>query len=126
MVDLSRYIVEGSVKRDRIVADIKRGRLSATDIKELDKNAEIRDSYFGDTLSLKDKSLWDEKYLDELALASVGETYNRDYLLKLCEVADYIIKKNVDKENKEKIIKMGIFGMVIVAIIVAFIAFLTK
>lgn len=126
MVDLSRYIVDGNVKRDKIVADVKRGRLSVADIKELDQNADISGSYFGEAISLKDKSLWDDKYLDELALASVGEVYNKDYLLKLKEVADYIISKNTEKERKAKIIKLGITGVVIVTVIVALVALLTK
>lgn len=126
MVDLSRYIVDGNVKRDKIIADIKRGRLSVADIKELDQNPDIRDSYFGGSFSLKDTSQWDKRYLDELALASVGETFNKDYLFKLNEVATYVIKKNADKERWAKIIKSGIAGLVIVAVIVAIIAFLYK
>ena len=34
MLDKSRYIVDGKVKRDRIVADIKRGRIDKNDILE--------------------------------------------------------------------------------------------
>lgn len=37
MFNISRYIEKGSVKRDRIVADIKKCRISKNDIFELDK-----------------------------------------------------------------------------------------
>lgn len=46
MFNISRYIEKGSVKRDRIVADIKKCRISKNDIFELDKNPEVSSAYF--------------------------------------------------------------------------------
>ena len=68
MVDINKYIVDGAVKRDRIVSDIKRGRISKRDIIELSHNPEIKAAYFGDTnLEKIDRNLWNETYLDEIS-----------------------------------------------------------
>ena len=61
MIDINRYIVNGLVKRDRIVSDIKRGRISKNEIIELDQHKEIKAAYFGNTNFEKiDRDLWNE------------------------------------------------------------------
>ena len=117
MVEMDKYIDEGKVKRDKIVADVKRGRLSKEDIKQLDSNEIIRSSYFGDVFSTKDKKEWNEKYLDELSLAAVSEVFNKEYLIKLHEIANYVIDNKKKKENIDKIIRLCVCGFAAVVLI---------
>ena len=125
MLDKSRYIVDGKVKRDRIVADIKRGRIDKNDILELDKIPEVREEYFeGEKLKKIDKSYWNNKYLDELSLVSVSESFGKEYLLYLRDVAEYVIASEEKKESTNKLIKGLLIGAVIVLLIILAIAFL--
>ena len=125
MVDIKKYIVDSTVKRDRIVSDIKRGRISKSDIIELSHNPEIKSAYFGDTnLEKIDRDLWDETYLDEISLAAVSETFCEEYLLYLNEVAQYVIAKNNKKEKNNKIIKGIVIGGIIILLIILAIAFI--
>ncbi len=123
MIDVNRYIQEGSVKRDRIVLDIKRGRITENDIIALCQNSEIASAYFGKSnLEKIDRSLWNETYLDELSLASVSEVFCEEYLLYLYEVAQYVISKNEIKEQNNKLVKRVIVGIVIVVLVILAIA----
>lgn len=125
MLDKSRYIVDGKVKRDRIVADIKRGRIDKNDIMELDKIPEVREEYFeGEKLRKIDKSSWNNKYLDELSLVSVSESFGKEYLLYLSDVAEYVITSEKKKENTNKLIKGLLIIAVIMLLIILAIAFL--
>ncbi len=126
MIDINRYIVDGSVKRDRIVSDIKRGRISQKDIIELNQNKEIEAAYFGKTnLEKIDKRLWNVSYLDELSLAAVSETFCVEYLLYLNEVAQYVMAKDKKRERDNKILKgvsVGALVMLLVILSVVFVA----
>ena len=103
MFNISRYIEKGYVKRDRIVADIKKCRISKNDIFELDKNPEVSSAYFATGKFKKhDRSEWDEDYLDELSLAAVSEEFNKEYLLYLSDVAYYVADLRQKKERKIK------------------------
>lgn len=117
MFNISRYIEKGYVKRDRIVADIKKCRISKNDIFELDKNPEVSSAYFATGKFKKhDRSEWDEDYLDELSLAAVSEEFNKEYLLYLSDVAYYVADLRQKKERKIKIWRK----MLIVVIAIAF------
>ena len=119
MIDINRYIVDGSLKRDRIVSDVKRGRISKNEIIELDQNKEIKAAYFGNTnLEKVNRNLWNESYLDELSLAAVSETFCREYLLYLNEVAQYVMAKDKEKECDNKILKEVLVGALIVLLII--------
>lgn len=128
MIDINRYIVDGSVKRDRIVSDVKRGRISKNEIIELDQNKEIKAAYFGNAnLEKIDRNLWNESYLDELSLAAVSETFCGEYLLYLYEVAQYVMTKNKKKERGNKILKEVLAGaLVILLIILAVVLIVSK
>lgn len=118
MFNISRYIEKGSVKRDRIVADIKKCRISKNDIFELDKNPEISSAYFATRKFKKqDRSEWDEDYLDELSLAAVSEEFNKEYLLYLSEVACYVADQKQKKERKNKIWRKMIIAVIVIAVL---------
>lgn len=113
MVDFNRYIVDGFVKRGRIVEDIQRGLLSKNDINELDNNPLVKEAYFGEGgLNKRVKEEWSEIYLEELALNAVSETFNLEYLLFLSEVSEYVQKDNEKKEHNRKIFKTAVSGII--------------
>lgn len=119
MVDMNRYIVDGKVKRDKIVADIKRGRINRNDIFELDKDPLIREAYFeSEKLNKVEKIYWTNKYLDELSLVSVSESFGKDYLLYLNEVAEYVIASEKKKDNTNKLVKGVLIVIVIILMLV--------
>lgn len=127
MIDLKRYVVDGDVKRDRIVADITRGRIQKADIIELDRNPTISEAYFGEDSFIKqDKSTWSDKYLDELSLVAVSEAFGKEYLLYLNEVAKFVIENDNKREKRNKIIKGIILGGIVVVLIVIAILFTTS
>lgn len=127
MVDINKYIVDGSVKRDRIVSDIKRGRISKNDIIDLSKNPDIKAAYFGNAnLEKIDRNLWNESYLDEISLAAVSETFCEEYLLYLNEVAQYVIAKSSKKEQNNRAIKRMIIGGGIILLLILAVTLITS
>ena len=101
------------------MSDVKRGRISKNEIIELDQNKEIKAAYFGNTnLEKVNRNLWNESYLDELSLAAVSETFCREYLLYLNEVAQYVMAKDKEKECDNKILKEVLVGALIVLLII--------
>lgn len=127
MVDIKKYLVDGAVKRDRIVSDIKRGRISKSDIIELCHNPDIKSAYFGETnLKKIDRNLWNETYLDEISLAAVSEIFCEEYLLYLNDVAQYVTAKSNKKGQNNKIIKGIVIGGIIILLIILAIAFITS
>lgn len=123
-MDITRYIDDGKVKRDRIVADIKRGRITKDDVRKLVNEPDIQETFFGNGFNKKTKqSDWNSEYLDELALVSVSETFDKEYLLFLSDVAAYLIdqEKKVDKKKKKtQLIVICIVILVIIGVLIAF------
>ena len=127
MMDVNKYLIDGSVKRDRIVADIKRGRIEKSEILELDKNEQIKAAYFGPTSFEKRKQVdWNSNYLDELALGAVSEVFNKDYLLYLSEVATYVAEKQEKKQQKSTLVKGIIVFAIVVVVVICIIAFISS
>lgn len=118
MFNISRYIEKGSVKRDRIVADIKKCRISKDDIFELDKNPEILRAYFATgKFKKQDRSVWDNDYLDELSLAAVSEEFNKEYLLYLSDVAYYVADQRQKKVEKNKTWRKILIVVIIIVLL---------
>lgn len=118
MLDINRYIENGKVKRDRIVTDIIMGEIDESDIIELDKNEKISKAYFGTGRFEKlDKNEWDRKYLDKLSLASVSESFNKEYLLYLNEVARFVMKNKINERANNKMPKGSGVAVIILCIV---------
>lgn len=127
MVDMNRYIVDGVVKRDRIVADIKRCKIGKNEILELNKDSRITEAYFGiGEVEKKNKEIWNSSYLDELSLVAVSEMFSMEYLLYLSEVANYISSENVKKEKHSKILKGVIIVAIVIVLLICAILFVTS
>ena len=88
-----KYLVEGKVDRAKIAMDIKYRELKRDEIEMLLKDPRIKDSFIGTGYNdKKPQSEWSKDYLNILSYAAVAESFNRDYLLYLDSVADYVIK----------------------------------
>jgi len=92
------YILNGEVARNRIALDIKYRKLNRSDIEQLIINPQITSAFIGSTFSKKKPMKdWNKSYLDELSYVAVAESFNRDYLLYLEEVADFVAKAKIKK-----------------------------
>lgn len=125
MVELSRYIENGKVKRGVITQDIKNQRLSHAELEELINNPEISSSFFGKEVdSKKPETEWDEAYLRRLSYASIGEVFNAEYLLYLEKVADKVSKAK--NRPSKKLFERIAVAVAVIAVIAIVIALLTK
>ena len=125
MLDINRYIENGKVKRDRIVADIIMGEIDESDILELDKDDRISKAYYeNEKFERADKNEWDRKYLDKLSLASVSESFNKEYLLHLNEVARFVSKNKInDRANNKTPKSSGLIVIILFIVIFVFYIF---
>lgn len=125
MVELSRYIENGKVKRGVITQDIKNQRLSHAELEELINNPEISSSFFGKEVDgKKPETEWDEAYLRRLSYASIGEVFNAEYLLYLEKVADKVSKAK--NRPSKKLFERIAVAVAVIAVIAIVIALLTK
>ncbi|MCL2192239.1 MAG: hypothetical protein FWB78_02445 [Treponema sp.] len=90
----NEYIVNGEVQSNKIAMDIKYRILKRHDIERLCRDTRISASFIGSGFNKKrPKQAWDKSYLDLLSYVAVAESFNRDYLLYLDEVADFVTSK---------------------------------
>lgn len=109
---VNNYIVNGNVARDRIAMDIKYRKITRHTIEELCADPRIQASFIGSSYTeKKQKKEWNKEYLGRLSYAVVGESFNRDYLLYLDEVAEYV--------SKAKYRKIIVAGIIVVLVIIA-------
>lgn len=101
------------VDRAEIAMDIVQRKLSRSDIERLCQDEEVQANFFGAGYAKKrPMSEWDEEYLKKLYGAVVGESFNRDYLLYLDQVAEY-----VQKRKRKKIRNTCVLGIIVVLVI---------
>ena len=119
MLNIETYIQDGTVKREKIALDIKRGIITKDDIKALVSNAKIRESFFGNSTNVKaNRSEWTKDYLDKLSYASIADCFNEDYLYHLFDVADHVRHSKKSKNSTKLFIGISAVVIVVVAIIV--------
>lgn len=107
-----RYIVDGNVKQSTIATDIIYRQLTGLDVEHIASDPIVKQAFFGKLEPLKrPKSEWNRDYLNYLHCAVAAECFNREYLLYLDEVAEYV--------SKAKFRKVVIAGIVIVLVIIA-------
>ena len=113
----NEYIRNGEVARNRIALNIKRRKLKRPQIEELLSDSKIVSAFIGISFSeRKPMKDWNKSYLDELSYAAVAESFNREYLLYLDEVADYVSKATF----KKRVVAGGIIVIVIIAAVIVF------
>lgn len=106
------YIVSGVVARDKIAMDIKYRKITRADVEKLCDDSRIASAFIGSSFADKrPKQEWNKEYLGRLSYAVVGESFNRDYLLYLDEVADFV--------SKATFRKVIVAGIIIVLVIIA-------
>lgn len=116
MINKEKYFENGKLKRESIAMDIKYHRISHEDLLSLISAPEISKEFYGDMYKNKvPREEWNEQYLDKLSYAVVSESFNKDYLLYLEQVANGIGEKKINT----KIIVGGIvLAIAVVALIV--------
>lgn len=106
------YIVNGEVARDKIAMDIKYRKINRDTIEKLCADQRVKSAFIGSSFPDKrPKQEWTKEYLGRLSYAVVGESFNRDYLLYLDQVADFVTKATFKK--------VIIAGVIIVLVIIA-------
>ena len=101
----NRYVINGEVARDKIAMDIKYRKLDKAGIEQLCNDQRIQSAFFGSNYAKKrPKREWNKDYLSRISCAVVAEAFNRDYLLYLDEVADFVSKATFRKTVKAGVI----------------------
>lgn len=110
----SNYILNGEVKRNRIADDIKYRDLKRAGIERLVADPMITSAFIGSVfIAKKTKKYWNKSYLELLSCKAISESFNRDYLLYLDEVAEFVTNSRATRKG------------IIVAGVVAVIAIIT-
>lgn len=92
------YIVNGFVARNKIALDVKRRVISRAEIEQLVLDKRIQSAFLNETFGKKvPKKEWNKSYLNVLTNVAIAECFNRDYLLYLDEVADFVTKARIKK-----------------------------
>ena len=126
MLDINRYIENGTIKREKIALDIKYGILSKEDIQLLIADDRIKASFIGtEYKGKKPKSEWNRQYLEELSFGVVSEGFNADYLWHLYEVKCYVNPTDKKSRKNNQIAKI-IASVVAVIIIVVLVLIFTQ
>lgn len=111
------YIVDGKVARDKIAMDIIKQKLDRAGVERLCQAPDIQAAFFGAGYrNERPRGKWDKDYLDRLSYAVVGECFNREYLLHLTEVAEY-----VSRAPSRKGIVVGV--IIVLAIVLGIVAY---
>ena len=106
------YIIDGMVDRSKIAIDIKYRVISRPEIEQLVLDKRIQSAFLNKTYDKKiSKKEWNKSYLNVLTCVAIAECFNRDYLLYLDEVADFV------KKAKFKRIIIG--SVIVVLVIIA-------
>ena len=113
----NEYIINGEVARDKIAMDIKYRKINRDTIEKLCADQRIKSAFIGSSFPDKwPKREWNKEYLGQLSYAVVGESFNRDYLLHLNEVAEF-----VSKATCKKVITVGvIIALLIIAGVIVY------
>lgn len=94
-----KYLDNEKVARTDIAVDIKNRKITRSEVERLCRDPRIKAEFFGERdTGMKDKREWNQDYLDRLSLAAVAERFNREYLLHLCDVAEFVAKKKNRKD----------------------------
>lgn len=110
----SEYVANGKVKRGQIVSDILNRKIKKAEIEVLCKYPEIQENFVGSYYSKKrPKNEWNKKYLERLSFVAGVESFNKDYLLYLDEVAEHVTKQSL----RSKII-IGIAALIIGIVVI--------
>lgn len=128
MADIQKYTVGGMVAREKIAMDIKCRRLSRKDIEALAADSTVKAAFFGSGYTEKiPPSQWNREYLDKLSFAVASEAFNRDYLLYLNEVAEYLSgRPGAGTFRKKHLLATGIVLILIVIMAFSLVLFAKK
>jgi len=107
-----RYIANGKVKRNTIATDIASRRLTGIDVEHIANDPIVKQAFFGKLEPLKrPQSQWDKDYVNYLNCAVAADCFNREYLLYLDQVAEYV--------SKAKFRKIAVAVIIMILVIIA-------
>ena len=120
-MDINKYINGKSVKRLVIANDIVNNKITRNEIKQLCEklsefmnNGNLEGVFLGNSFELKkNKSEWNNEFLNELKNKSVSEVFNEEYLLFLHEVTSFL-----NNEKKRKVTLISLICIILVLLIV--------
>lgn len=105
------FLKDGKFHHGSVVSEIRARRLSGIALDQFANDPEIQAEFFGDlTPYVRPKSEWNEVYLAQLSCVADEECFNKEYLLYLDKVTDYV--------SKAKYRKLAIASIVIAVIAV--------
>lgn len=125
------YIIDGKVARQKISMDIKYRKLDRAGIERLCLDPAIQAAFFRAGYDdRRPQGEWNKDYLDRLSYAVASECFNREYLLYLAEVAEFVSKTTPKKgtvvrsevsESASKVpCKKSIVAGIVVALVIIF------
>lgn len=104
------FLRDGEFYRSAVVTEIRARKLSRTEIEQIAAEPEIQAEFFGELAPyMRPQKEWDESYMDVLSCVATAECFNKEYLLYLDEVVDY-----VSKAPRRKMMKWGIAGVLLI------------
>lgn len=113
MIDFSRYIVDGNVKRGLIAEDIIKSMLSREELEELLSYPTLKDSYFKHKDWERESQIkWTQGYVQFLSYAIVAEVFDEEYLRYLFEVAEYVRSRNSSVRKKVMLSVIGVLALI--------------
>ena len=94
MYSLKDYFDNGHISRMKVASDIKSRKLTKEDLEKMITEPEVKSVFIGNGFNnTVKKEEWTKEYLDKLSYMAIGESFNKEYLFYLDEVAQYVNSK---------------------------------
>ena len=123
---IEKYFAGEKFCRTDLADDISRLRITKNELNTIVNSSEIQKYYFSNIdLKIKDKSFWNNEYLQDLASKSVAECFTKQYLLYLYEVSIHLNNKT-KKINTNNILLFSVLFVILVFIITSFLILKTR
>ena len=94
MYNLEDYFDDGHISRMKVASDIKSRKLTREDLEKMITEPEVKSVFIGNRFNnTVKKEEWTKEYLEKLSNMAIGESFNKEYLFYLDEVAQYVNSK---------------------------------
>ena len=94
MYNLEDYFDDGHISRMKVASDIKSRKLTKEDLEKMITEPEVKSVFIGNRFNnTVKKEEWTKEYLEKLSNMAIGESFNKEYLFYLDEVAQYVNSK---------------------------------
>lgn len=94
MYNLEDYFDDGHISRIKVASDVKSRKLTKEDLDNMITEPAVKSVFIGNQFNNKvEKEKWTKEYLEKLSNMAIGESFNKEYLFYLDEVAQYVNSK---------------------------------